>query len=94
MIESIKNGDLDGIFASTGNVLESVTLEKNPQVKRIKDRMLAFGAEAALMSGSGPTVFALIKQYSEQNVSITACVAFVRKFIWLDHGVKARTIQI
>ncbi|MBA5819490.1 4-(cytidine 5'-diphospho)-2-C-methyl-D-erythritol kinase, partial [Escherichia coli] len=53
MIESIKNGDLDGIFASTGNVLESVTLEKNPQVKRIKDRMLAFGAEAALMSGSG-----------------------------------------
>lgn len=28
MIESIKNGDLDGIFASTGNVLESVTLEK------------------------------------------------------------------
>lgn len=64
MIESIKNGDLDGIFASTGNVLESVTLEKNPQVKRIKDRMLAFGAEAALMSGSGPTVFALIKQYS------------------------------
>lgn len=28
MIESIKNGDLDGIFAATGNVLESVTLEK------------------------------------------------------------------
>lgn len=26
--------------------------------------MLAFGAEAALMSGSGLTVFALIKQYS------------------------------
>lgn len=64
LLQGIENQDINEIFAATGNVLESVTLEKNPIVKQIKERMLAFGADAALMSGSGPTVFGLVKQYS------------------------------
>ncbi|EMG27984.1 4-diphosphocytidyl-2-C-methyl-D-erythritol kinase [Listeria fleischmannii 1991] len=64
MLEAISRGDLDGIFDSMGNVLESVTLEKNSQVKQLKDKMLEFGADAAMMSGSGPTVFAIVKQHS------------------------------
>lgn len=64
LIQGIKEQNLDEIFASTGNVLETVTLERYPLVKQIKERMLAFGAETALMSGSGPTVFGLVKNYS------------------------------
>ncbi len=31
-------------------------------MQQIKDRMLKYGADAALMSGSGPTVFALCEK--------------------------------
>ena len=45
-----------------GNALESVTIARHPIVQQIKDRMLKYGADAALMSGSGPTVFALCEK--------------------------------
>ncbi|WP_439443215.1 4-(cytidine 5'-diphospho)-2-C-methyl-D-erythritol kinase [Listeria aquatica] len=64
MLAGIEAGNLDMICDSMGNVLESVTLEKNSQVKQLKQKMLEFGADAAMMSGSGPTVFAIVKQYS------------------------------
>ena len=44
------------------NALESVTIARHPIVQQIKDRMLKYGADAALMSGSGPTVFALCEK--------------------------------
>ncbi|WP_163655573.1 4-(cytidine 5'-diphospho)-2-C-methyl-D-erythritol kinase [Listeria sp. PSOL-1] len=64
MLAAIETSDLQGICQATGNVLETVTLEKNAQVKQLKEKMLEFGADTAMMSGSGPTVFAIIKQYS------------------------------
>ena len=42
-----------------GNALEGVTCQKYPVVTEIKQKMLAAGAAYALMSGSGPTVFAV-----------------------------------
>ncbi len=60
MISAIDNQDFKQICANVGNVLESVTLKLHPEVKQIKDRMVLTGADAVLMSGSGPTVFALI----------------------------------
>jgi 4-diphosphocytidyl-2-C-methyl-D-erythritol kinase len=42
-----------------GNVLESVTIPHYPVVQKIKEQMLMSGASAAMMSGSGPTVFGL-----------------------------------
>lgn len=42
-----------------GNVLETVTIPAHPIIAAIKARMLAAGAYYSLMSGSGPTVFAL-----------------------------------
>ncbi|EUJ22099.1 4-(cytidine 5'-diphospho)-2-C-methyl-D-erythritol kinase [Listeria grandensis] len=64
MVQAIRDNSFDGICENIGNVLETVTLVKHPEVKRIKEKMLEFGADTALMSGSGPTVFALVKQYS------------------------------
>ena len=41
------------------NDLERVTVEKFPEIRTIKRALLDLGAEGALMSGSGPTVFGL-----------------------------------
>lgn len=59
MIEALKTGDLKGIADRLANVLETVTVPAYPIIDNIKQTMLAAGAEGALMSGSGPTVFGI-----------------------------------
>ncbi len=60
MVQAINNNDYKGICQLMGNVLEDVTLKQYPEVSQIKDQMKRFGADAVLMSGSGPTVFGLV----------------------------------
>lgn len=43
------------------NALESVVMEKHPEVRRLKELFLEFGALQASMTGSGPTVFAIAR---------------------------------
>lgn len=62
MEAAIRNGDLDGITKRMGNVLETVTVREYPVIDGIKELMKAAGAENALMSGSGPTVFGIFKE--------------------------------
>ncbi|MGX7420607.1 4-(cytidine 5'-diphospho)-2-C-methyl-D-erythritol kinase [Carnobacterium gallinarum] len=64
MVQAIKEQDYVKMTQSVGNVLEHVTIERHPDIERIKTKMLTFGADAALMSGSGPTIFALCSKYS------------------------------
>lgn len=64
MIEGIKGQDFEQICSHLGNVLESVTLKMYPEVANIKGQMKRFGADAVLMSGSGPTVFGLVQYES------------------------------
>ena len=52
--------DYDLLCKSLGNVLETVTFKLHPEVMTIKEQMNRFGADAVLMSGSGPTVFGLV----------------------------------
>lgn len=59
MVGAIKAGDLSGITGRLGNVLETVTVRKYPVIDSIKRLMKDMGAENALMSGSGPTVFGM-----------------------------------
>jgi 4-diphosphocytidyl-2-C-methyl-D-erythritol kinase len=57
----------DGLFdgnamdAHGGNDLETVTAARHPEIPAAKRALLAQGAEIALMSGSGPTVFGLFR---------------------------------
>ena len=60
MIEAIEKQDYELVCKSLGNVLETVTFKLHPDVITIKEQMHRFGADAALMSGSGPTVFGLV----------------------------------
>lgn len=41
------------------NDLEIVTLEKYPELSRLKDNLISAGALVSLMAGSGPTIFGL-----------------------------------
>ena len=61
VISAIKNNDQKAICDGLCNVLESVTIPAHPIIKEIKEKLIYFGAENALMSGSGPTVFAFFK---------------------------------
>lgn len=64
MIEAIKANDYEGVCKLVGNVLETVTFKMHPEVLHIKEQMKRFGADAVLMSGSGPTVFGLVRHDS------------------------------
>lgn len=48
-----------GLFEEIGNDLEAVTINRYPEIGDIKKELKKAGAVAALMSGSGPTVFGL-----------------------------------
>ena len=67
MIDAIDQRDFQAICNHLGNVLETVTLKHYPEVKQIKEYMKRFGADGVLMSGSGPTVFALVKHDSRMQ---------------------------
>ncbi len=59
MIEAVKSGSLNEVADKLGNVLETVTVKEYPVIDEIKKLMKSEGAENALMSGSGPTVFGI-----------------------------------
>ena len=63
----MKREDFKGVCDHLGNVLEDVTLKVHPEVALIKDQMKRFGADAVLMSGSGPTVFGLCRHDSRMQ---------------------------
>ena len=77
MLDCIELQDYQGICNRLGNSLESVTFERYPVVEEIKNKLIQFGADAVLMSGSGPTVFALVrKEYKLRRIinSINGCL--------------------
>lgn len=60
-ISALERSDADSALATSGNVLESVTVTKYPIIKNIKSDMMNHGAKFAMMSGSGPTVFGIFE---------------------------------
>lgn len=68
-LEAIKVGDNDLMYKHMGNILESVTIEKYGVIDEIKKELMGLGAKAAMMSGSGPTVFAI---FSDKDMAISA----------------------
>ena len=65
MQRALASGDADGICKNLGNVLEYVTIPSHPEIAQIKSALLSYGAKAAMMSGSGPTVFAIARSTAE-----------------------------
>ncbi len=66
LVEAIKNHDDEAVYKNMINVLEEYTLKEYEEVQKIKDKIAAETvAEKVLMTGSGPTVFALFGKLSE-----------------------------
>ena len=59
IIKLLNFGEYENAFAKFKNVLEPVALKKFPAIDRYKEKMFESGAKFAMMSGSGPTIFAL-----------------------------------
>jgi len=82
IIAQLERGDYDSAFKKFSNVLENVALKKIPAVADCKKKFLAAGASVALMSGSGPTVFALTDNNASAKkiaASIDAAQVFITK---------------
>lgn len=59
MLRCLKEKDLNGICDRLENVLETVTTKEYPIIEQVKKHLMSQGAKGALMSGSGPTIFAI-----------------------------------
>lgn len=59
-----------------GNVLETVTIPAHPQIALLKMAMLKAGAFFAMMSGSGPTVFAFVDSREKAEAVVQAVQDF------------------
>lgn len=79
MVTAIENKDYREICHHMGNVLEDVTLKLHPQVAQIKEQMKRFGADAVLMSGSGPTVFGLVQHETRMHRVYNALRGFCKQ---------------
>lgn len=59
LLRALSAGDYTTLVSRLCNVLEPVTMRLVPDIAVIKETLQALGADGVLMSGSGPTVFAL-----------------------------------
>lgn len=65
IVEALRNRDLQTVLENLCNVLEPITEKMHPIVKNIKKKMIEYHALGSLMSGSGPTVFGIYKDYNK-----------------------------
>ncbi|AAR33990.1 4-(cytidine 5'-diphospho)-2-C-methyl-D-erythritol kinase [Geobacter sulfurreducens] len=72
------------VCAILSNDLESVTIPRYPVIGEIKRELLAAGALGSLMSGSGPTVFAL---FEEEDAAVRAA-EMMRARSWFAAAVR------
>ncbi len=59
LLKDIRRRNLKRMASHMGNILEDVTVKEYPVITQIKEHLKGHGALNAMMSGSGPTVFAL-----------------------------------
>ncbi len=72
LISAIEENDINTLARNMKNVLENVTLNKHAILKTIKKEMIDMGAQGALMSGSGPTVFAFFDDMLKAQICYDA----------------------
>jgi 4-diphosphocytidyl-2-C-methyl-D-erythritol kinase len=68
LIRSMEEENLFKVSKNMKNILENVTLRKHTIIKNIKKELLDMGAMGALMSGSGPTVFAFFEDILKAQI--------------------------
>ncbi|MGT2933434.1 4-(cytidine 5'-diphospho)-2-C-methyl-D-erythritol kinase [Streptococcus catagoni] len=79
IVSSLEKNDYEGLKASIGNSLEDISIARKPFIQKIKDKMMTSGADLALMTGSGPTVFALCRNERQANRVVNSLKGFCKE---------------
>ena len=77
IIELLEKDNYAGLKGKLGNVFEEIAFVKYPEIATIKNEMLAQGALAAIMTGSGSTV---IGYYLDQELAVRSWRQFKGKY--------------
>lgn len=75
ILQALRVGDVDGISAATMNDLESCAVALHPEIAEAKQALLDAGAVGATMSGSGSTVFGLVRSEDDGHRIASSLVA-------------------
>lgn len=59
VLSAVKSGDIQGVCNCAYNIFEEVVLPRHSVAQRLKTELSSHGAMLSIMSGSGPSVFAL-----------------------------------
>lgn len=59
-LNGLQKNDIESALSAFGNVLEPVIFEQHPELAELKKTILQLGAWHCQMSGSGPTLFAVV----------------------------------
>ncbi|MEN9216386.1 MAG: 4-(cytidine 5'-diphospho)-2-C-methyl-D-erythritol kinase [Gloeomargarita sp. HHBFW_bins_162] len=70
-VQILASHSLSEIAAHLHNDFEKVVLPAYPQIQELKERLLNTGALGSLLSGSGPTVFALYEDLTLAKQAVT-----------------------
>ncbi|GEK89519.1 4-diphosphocytidyl-2-C-methyl-D-erythritol kinase [Alkalibacterium putridalgicola] len=79
MREAIENHSFKDAVRYAGNALEVQAVKQNPLIIEVKDKMLQFGAETALMSGTGPTVYGLTQNMKKAQRIVNGLKGFCKE---------------
>lgn len=69
LLEALASGKYRILAKNMYNVLEEVTVKKYPLINDIRRKMKEYGAIGTMMSGSGPTVFGIFKNYKSAELA-------------------------
>lgn len=61
LCKAIEEGNLKEACGAAGNIFEAVVFRRHPEIAAVKEKLKESGALAALMSGSGATVFGIFE---------------------------------
>ncbi|MCH4172404.1 MAG: 4-(cytidine 5'-diphospho)-2-C-methyl-D-erythritol kinase [Lactobacillus sp.] len=79
VINGLTQNNYGQVVAGMGNVLEAVTARQYPEILRLKQKLLQFGADGAAMSGSGPTVYGLCASESRAKHVLNSMRGFCQE---------------
>ena len=75
ILQALRVGDVDGISAAMMNDLEPCAVALHPEIAVAKQALLEAGAVGATMSGSGSTVFGLVRSEGDGHRIASSLVA-------------------
>lgn len=87
IISALCKNDITGMSRMMYNVLENVTSEMYPVINDIKNQFISDGAAGTVMSGSGPSVFAVFTEKEKALMAYGKFKKHYRQAFFLDMSV-------